>query len=344
MSAGGPALLGRDRPAHPWIAEGADRLRFAICGMFASTPAEIVNAAQRAERLGFDAYWANDHPNRSIECWDMLTMLAMATESIRLVSLVSCIYYRSPFLLAREAADVDAISGGRLVLGLGIGDDVAEFSQMGLDFPARKDRQEALEETLTIVRGLWQGERFSFQGKHFQVRDAAIRQLPVQQPFVPILIGGGGERVTLRQVAEFADVSNFAPHEWSGAAYQITDVQRKYRVLREHCQAVGRAYESILRTHYTPLLALAEDGPAVERKRAAARIPDASLRQELVFATASEAIEHYQALADAGVQYFLVSVNFQDEETVRIFAEEVVPAVKLPATGPLTGVDRDKTA
>ena len=267
MSAAGPAPLGRDRPAHPWIAEGADRLRFAICGMFASTPAEIVNAAQRAERLGFDAYWANDHPNRSIECWDQLTMLAMATESIRLVSLVSCIYYRSPFLLAREAADVDAISGGRLVLGLGIGDDVAEFSQMGLDFPERKDRQEALEETLAIVRGLWQGERFSFQGKHFQVRDAAIRQLPVQQPFVPILIGGGGERVTLRQVAEFADVSNFAPHEWSGAAYQITDVQRKYRVLWEHCQAVGRAYESILRTHYTPLLTLAEDGPSVERKR-----------------------------------------------------------------------------
>jgi alkanesulfonate monooxygenase SsuD/methylene tetrahydromethanopterin reductase-like flavin-dependent oxidoreductase (luciferase family) len=319
---------------HPWVAEGARRLRFAICGMFASTPAEIVKAAQQAEQLGFDAYWANDHPNRSMECWDQLTMLAMATESVRLFSLVSCIYYRSPFLLARQAADVDAISGGRLVLGLGIGDDVAEFGQMGLDFPRRRDRQEALEETLSIVSGLWRGERFSFEGKHFQVRDAAIRQLPVQQPYVPVLIGGGGERVTLRQVAKFADVSNFAPHEWSGAAYQIADVERKYQTLRKHCQEFGRPYESVLRTHYTPLLTLAEDDASLEHKRGTARIPDASLRQELVFATASEAIWHYQALADAGVQYFLVSVNFQDEETVRIFAEEVVPAVHLPIAGP----------
>ena len=148
----------------------ADRLRFAICGMFASTPADIVKAAQRAERFGFDAYWANDHPNRSMDCWDQLTMLAMATETIRLVSLVSCIYYRSPFLLARQAADVDAISGGRLVLGVGIGDDVPEFNQMCLDFPERKDRQEALEETLAIVRGSGKASVSRSEGKHFRCR------------------------------------------------------------------------------------------------------------------------------------------------------------------------------
>jgi alkanesulfonate monooxygenase SsuD/methylene tetrahydromethanopterin reductase-like flavin-dependent oxidoreductase (luciferase family) len=320
-----------DRPAHPWVKEGSRRLRFAICGMFANTPAAIVAAAQGAERLGFDAYWANDHPNRSMDCWAQLTMLAMATERIRLVSLVSCIYYRSPFLLARQAADVDAISGGRLVLGVGIGDDVPEFDQMGLEFPQLKERQEALEETLAIVRGLWQGEPFSFEGRHFRVQEATMRRLPVQQPYVPVLIGGGGERVTLGQVARLADVSNFAPHEWSGGAYEVADVKRKYESLRRHCDQVGRPYESVLRTHYSPLLTLAEDHVSLQHKRAAARIPDASLRQELVFATPAEAIEHYQALADAGVQYFLVSINFADEETVRLFAEEVVPAVHLPA-------------
>jgi alkanesulfonate monooxygenase SsuD/methylene tetrahydromethanopterin reductase-like flavin-dependent oxidoreductase (luciferase family) len=330
LNEGAPVGDHESRPTHPWVAEGGRRLRFAICGMFASKPADIIEAAQRAEKLGFDAYWANDHPNRAMDCWGQLLMLAMATEKIRLISLVSCIYYRKPFLLARQAADVDAVSGGRLVLGVGVGDDIPEFNQMCLEFPPLRDRQEALEEALAIVRGLWRGERFSFEGKHFRVRDAAIRQLPVQEPFVPVLIGGGGERVTLRQVARLADVSNFAPHEWSGSAYQVADVQRKYEALRRHCQEVGRPYESVLRTHYTPLVTLAEDDASLDRKRAQARIPDASLRQELVFATPGQAVQHFQALADAGVQYFLVSINFQDLETVRLFAEEVVPAVHLP--------------
>jgi alkanesulfonate monooxygenase SsuD/methylene tetrahydromethanopterin reductase-like flavin-dependent oxidoreductase (luciferase family) len=156
-----------------------------------------------------------------------------------------------------------------------------------------------------------------------------MRHVPVQEPYVPVLIGGGGERVTLRQVARFADVSNFAPHEWSGSAFEVADVARKYDVLRRHCADVGRPYESILRTHFTPLLTLAEDEAALVRKRDAARIPDASLRQELLFATPRVAIEHFQALADAGVQYFLASINVDDEETVRLLAEVVVPAVHL---------------
>jgi alkanesulfonate monooxygenase SsuD/methylene tetrahydromethanopterin reductase-like flavin-dependent oxidoreductase (luciferase family) len=334
MNANAQMPTGPGRPVHPWVAEGGRRLRFAICGAFASKPDDIIKAAQRAESLGFDAYWANDHPNRSMDCWGQLTMLAMATEKIRLISLVSCIYYRTPFLLARQAADVDRVSGGRLVLGLGVGDDVPEFNEMCLDFPPLKQRQETLEETVAIVRGLWRGERFSFEGKYFRVREAAVRQLPVQEPYVPVLIGGGGERVTLRQVARLADVSNFAPHEWSGSAFQVTDVIRKYEALRRHCADVGRPYDSVLRTHYTPLLTLAEDDASLERKRAAAHIPDASLHQEVVFATPAQAVRHYQALADAGVQYFLASINFQDEETVRLFAEEVVPAVHLPPAGP----------
>ncbi len=317
------------RPVHPWIAEGQQRIRFAICAMFAQQPEDIVAAAQRAERLGFDAYWANDHPNRAMDCWNMLTMLAMATERLHLISLVSCIWYRSPFLLARQACDVDRVSGGRLVLGLGIGDDVPEFDQMCLEFPSLRTRQEALEETVAIVRGLWSGEPFSFEGRHFRVHEATMRGLPVQQPFVPLLIGGGGEKVTLRQVARFADVSNFAPHEWSGSAFEVADVARKYAALRRHCEEIGRPYDSILRTHYTPLLTLAPDEAALASKRAAARIPDASLRQELVFATPQHAVEHYQALADAGVQYFLAAINVSDEETVSLFAEEVVPQVHL---------------
>jgi alkanesulfonate monooxygenase SsuD/methylene tetrahydromethanopterin reductase-like flavin-dependent oxidoreductase (luciferase family) len=321
-----------ERPVHPWIAEGRTRVRFAVAAMFARTPEEIRAAAGRAERLGFDAYWANDHPNRSMDCWSTLTMLAASTQSLRLISLVSCVFYRSPFLLARQAADVDRLSGGRLVLGLGVGDDVPEFEQMRLEFPPLRARQEALEETIAIVRGLWSGEELTYEGRHLAVQRATMRGLPVQQPFVPLLIGGGGERVTLRQVARLADVSNFAPHEWSGSAFELADVVRKYAALRRFCEEAGRPFDSVLRTHYTPLLTLAADEAALAAKRASARIPDASLRQEVVFATPEQAIAHYQALAGAGVQYFLASIAVDDVETVEIFAEAVVPHVTLGAT------------
>ena len=206
-----------ERQVHPWVAEGRRRPRFAIVSVFLSEWPEILGFACRAEQLGFDAYWANDHPNRSMDTWTLLSALAVATERIRLISLVSCVYYRSPVLIARQAADVDRISGGRLVLGIGIGDDVPEFNQMCLPFPPVAQRQDTMEEALAVIRGLWTEDVFTFEGKYFRLDQARLAPKPVQEPYVPILIGGGGERTTLRQVAQFADVSNFSPHEWSGS-------------------------------------------------------------------------------------------------------------------------------
>jgi alkanesulfonate monooxygenase SsuD/methylene tetrahydromethanopterin reductase-like flavin-dependent oxidoreductase (luciferase family) len=313
---------------HPWVAEGRGCVRFAIVGNWLSAWDDTVAFVQRAEQLGFDAYWANDHPTRSMDCWTLLTALAGVTERIRLISLVSCIYYRSPIALAREAADVDRVSNGRLVLGLGIGDDVDEFNMLGIRLPPTKQRQQALEEYITIVRGIWDEPPFSFKGEHFTVDQVALRPPPVQVPRIPLLIGGGGERTTLRQVAEHADVSNFGAHEWSGSAFEVADVRRKYDALAMHCAAVGRDVTSIVRSHYTPLLTLAATPAAVERKREAARIPDPDLRTSPVFATPDEAVAHYQSLADAGVQYFLASVNGTDRETVDLLARDVVPALK----------------
>jgi alkanesulfonate monooxygenase SsuD/methylene tetrahydromethanopterin reductase-like flavin-dependent oxidoreductase (luciferase family) len=188
-----------------------------------------------------------------------------------------------------------------------------------------------MEEALAVIQGLWREEAFSFEGKYFRLDNCRLSPKPVQEPFVPVLIGGGGEKVTLRQVARYADVSNFAPHEWSGSAFELADVRRKYEALRTHCEAVGRPYEAVLRSHYTPLLTLAENQADLERKRAAARIPDRQLRSVPVFATPEQAVAHYQALADAGVQYFLATINGHDDETVHLFAEAVVPAVRLGA-------------
>jgi len=315
-------------PVHPWVAEGQHTVRFATVGAFIREWPQRLDFVRRVEELGFDAYWANDHPTRSMDCWATLAALAVATRTIRLISLVSCIFYRSPALLARLAADVDHLSNGRLVMGLGLGDDPQEFAQLQLPFPSVRERQEALEETLHIVRGLWYDAPFSYRGPHFQVADAGISPRPLQQPHVPILIGGGGERITLRQVARYADMSNFGAHEWTGGAYDVADVQRKCAALRQHCTALGRPYESVLRSHYTPLLVLAKTPAALHSKKSSTRIPNPQLHTVPLFATPTEAIAHYQALVDAGMQYFLAQVSADDDETVRLFANEVIPAIR----------------
>jgi alkanesulfonate monooxygenase SsuD/methylene tetrahydromethanopterin reductase-like flavin-dependent oxidoreductase (luciferase family) len=320
-----------DSPVHPWVASGLGRTRWAIGPVFLNEWSEIRAFVQRAEALGFDACWANDHPNRLMDCWTALSALALATDRIRLISLVSCVYYRSPHLLARQAADVDRLSDGRLVLGIGSGWDAPEFAQMCLPMPPTGIRQETMEETLQIVQGLWRGGPFTFNGKHRQVKDAALRILPVQQPHVPILIAGGGERVTLRQVARYADMSNFAPHESAGSAFDVGDVGRKLGRLKEFCAEIGRPYDAIARSHYSPLLTLAADEDKLAEKKRQARIPDADLHTVPLFATPEQAISHYQALADAGVQFFLCVVNGRDDETVHLLADVVIPAIKAPS-------------
>ena len=314
---------------HPWVAEGARRIRFGVVGNFVKDWPGHLRFATEAERLGYDSCCLFDHPNRLMECWTLMSALAASTRRIRLISMVSCIYYRSAFMLARQAADVDRISGGRLVLGVGIGDDVPEFAQLGLPFERAGQRQRAMAETVRVVQALWRGEEVTSQDGSGRLDRAWLRPGPVQEPHVPVLIGGGGERTTLRQVAELADVSNFAPHEWAGSAFDVSDVARKYGVLRDHCVAAGRPYQSILRSHFTPLLVLAEDEQQLARKQAVTRIPDADLTVRRVFATPPDAVKHYQALADAGVQYFIAGVNAADEETTHLLAEAVWPALQI---------------
>ncbi|HEY2279764.1 MAG TPA: LLM class flavin-dependent oxidoreductase [Streptosporangiaceae bacterium] len=312
------------------MAEGADRIRFGVVGNFVPGWPGHLRFATEAERLGYDSICLFDHPNRLMECWTLMSALAASTQRIRLISMVSCIYYRSAFMLARQAADVDRISGGRLVLGVGIGDDVPEFAELGLPFERTGARQRAMEQTVRVVQALWRGEPVSTQdGPGGGLEGARLRPGPAQEPHVPILIGGGGERTTLRQVAELADVSNFAPHEWAGSAFDVTDVARKYGILRGFCAAAGRPFESVLRSHFTPLLVLAEDEQQLARKQEAQRIPDPHLSVRHVFATPQDAVQHYQGLADAGVQYFIAGIDGADEETMRLLADTVWPAIKV---------------
>ena len=183
------------RDIHPWVAEGQERIRFAVS--LYPQPADwwhFIRLVQQMERWGFDGYFSYDHPTARTDCWTALAALAATTERIRLGTAVDCIYYRSPYLLARQAADIDRLSGGRLVLGIGIGDAPQEFAQMGLTYPPVATRLRGMEETIRIIRGLWSGKPFSFKGEQWSAETDGSFLGPVQQPRVPIMLAGGGEK------------------------------------------------------------------------------------------------------------------------------------------------------
>ena len=307
---------------HPWVSDGAQRVRFGILGSRQSWPV-MHDLAQMAEGLGFDSFWRTDHPMVGHDCWTTLAALAAVTRTIRLGTQVSCVAYRSPVLLARMAADIDAISHGRLVLGLGSGDMPREFQQMGLAYPTIQERQVALEEAIGIIRPLLRGETVTFAGTHHQADGAVLRPPPVQQPYIPLLIGGGGERTTLRYVAQYADMSSMA-----GGAYTPTDVGHKFQVLQRRCEEAGRPYGSILRsTLFSPLI-LAETPAAIQAKLD--QFPKtllASMEQTVVATTPGEAIKRMQALVDVGFQYFVCTISGNDVETLNLLAQQVIPNI-----------------
>jgi alkanesulfonate monooxygenase SsuD/methylene tetrahydromethanopterin reductase-like flavin-dependent oxidoreductase (luciferase family) len=320
---------------HPWVADGTSRIRWGTSIYPQPVDwAEFLRVVRRTEELGYDGYFAYDHPTARADCWTALAALATATERIRLGTMVGCIYYRSPYLLARQVADVDRLSGGRVVLALGIGDAPDEFANMGLPYPPAAERQEAMVETIAILRALWSGEPFSFAGRHFAAKGEIPFLPPVQRPHVPILLAGGGERVTLRQVARYADAANFGSHVTTGSAFGTDDVRRKYDVLRGHCAEAGRPYDAILRSHFTMPLLLVETPDRLEAKLAT--VPPQTLefcRTSLVAGTPEDAIRYYRDLAAAGVQYFVANILDGDWETIELLATAVMPAFAEYQTG-----------
>jgi alkanesulfonate monooxygenase SsuD/methylene tetrahydromethanopterin reductase-like flavin-dependent oxidoreductase (luciferase family) len=315
---------------HPWIAESDNRVRFGLGTLGWRAGGDLLRLGQHAEQLGFDSYWVQDHPMLGPDCWTSLAALAVTTQQLRLGSIVSCVYYRSPALLARHAADVDRLSGGRLVLGIGFGDDEGEFRQMNLPVPPVPARQAALEETIRIVRGLWTGEPFTFSGSYFNVQAATLPAGPVQQPYVPVLIAGGGERVTLRQVAEYADVSNFGENVHTGGARTLDDTRRKLEALRRHCAAAGRPYAAILKSHIGLPVVVGTSTAALEAKLEArfgtlAADRAAFHRASIVSGTPADLVGYYRGLIGLGVRYFIAAMYSDDVESRELLARQVMP-------------------
>lgn len=319
----------------PWVAQADDGVRFGIQtfaprGHNDPIPT-LIEAARVVERLGFDGFFLGDHPARHPDPWICLAAIARATERVMLGSVVNCVYYRNPAHLARLASDLDHLSKGRLMLGLGIGWDEAEFRALSAPFLSVPQRQTALNEAMAIIDGLWGDELYSFDGDYFQVQEMQVKPRPLQQPRPPIMIAGGGEKTTLRQVARFADACNFGSTRTVGSAATPDDIRHKFEVLRRHCDDLGRPYDEILRTYFTGWLMIAPTERELEAKlrRYFPDGPEQARDRGLVDGTPPQIIEHYQQRIAAGVQYFTVQVlDSTDHETFELLANEVMPALR----------------
>jgi alkanesulfonate monooxygenase SsuD/methylene tetrahydromethanopterin reductase-like flavin-dependent oxidoreductase (luciferase family) len=317
---------------HPWVVEGAGKLRFGVQTSLASDWPVTRDFSQAAEALGFDSIWIADHPLIGCDAWTTLAAIAGATQRIRLGSLVSCASYKNPVVLARQVADVDRISGGRAILGLGSGDLPWEFKQQGLEWGTHAERHTALTDTLEIVPQLLRGEAVEYSGDRFRVGGAVLSLPAVQQPRVPIVIAGGGVQTTLRSVAAHADACNLGAASWAGGAFTAELVREKFEVLQGYCQEAGRPFESLLRTTSVALFLGESETDVQARRRAIEMDPKRTwllsfLGKAALFGTPAQAVQHFRSLARAGFQYIMVIASPLDTEALEVIASRIIPEI-----------------
>jgi F420-dependent oxidoreductase-like protein len=214
----------------------------------------VLDLWRHAEATGWDVACVTDHfmPNTkeregtTLEGWSTLTALAALVPRMQVGTIVLGNTYRHPAVLAKMAAQVDIISNGRLLLGLGAGWQENEHEAYGIPFYTMRERLERLDEACHVLKSLWTQDRSSFKGRYYQLSDAPLQPKPVQAPHPELMIGGGGEKVTLRTVARHADHWNV----WGGPKV----LAHKGRILDEHCAALGRDPERIRRSANMALL------------------------------------------------------------------------------------------
>jgi F420-dependent oxidoreductase-like protein len=242
---------------------------------FAAEAARLVEAADRA---GVDTVWVADHllqadptaapgETEMYEAYTLLGYLAARSERVRLGTMVSAVTFRPPALLAKAVTTLDVLTGGRAWLGIGAGYHGDEAQALGLPLPPVAERFERLEETLRIATRMWAGDEAPFEGRHYRLGHPVDSPGPVQRPHPPILIGGAGERRTLRLVAQYADACNLFDIPDGGRT-----VRHKLEVLARHCTDVGRPYKAIEKTLSTRLEAGESSEEFVRRGAAAAAL------------------------------------------------------------------------
>jgi F420-dependent oxidoreductase-like protein len=300
-----PAAAARQQESPRPLEFGLQISSFAWPGGAAALRDTLAEIAAIAEGVGFTSLWVMDHviqipqvgrPWEDIpESWSTLAWLAARTESVRLGTLVSPVTFRNPAHLAKIVATADVLSGGRVTCGLGVGWWQHEHDLYGWSFPPLAERYALLEDTLQLLPLMWGPGSPPFSGRVLQIPETVCYPRPLQE-HVPILVGGSGERVTLRLAARYADACNLfgAPEE----------VRRKVAVLASHCAAAGRATKAVQVTHFSTAVA----APSRREVDAAVTRLGGPSPDAVGAATIPDQIGRYRELAEAGVQCAIVAL------------------------------------
>jgi F420-dependent oxidoreductase-like protein len=264
----------------------------------------LARIARSAEASGMASLWVMDHffqiemvgpaEHEMLEGYSALAFAAAVTERIRLGTMVTGVTYRHPGILGKTVTTLDVLSGGRAYLGIGAAWNEQEHRGLGVPYPPVAERFERLEETLRIVLQMWAGDESAFEGEHYQLERPLNSPPALQQPHPPILVGGTGEKKTLRMVAQYADACNIFEMGLDG-------VRGKLDVLRQHCERLGRPYEAVEKTTLGRL-SLTKDGREGS-------------------ATVEQAVDRFGRLAELGVDHAIVSLPGVHDEA----AFELVP-------------------
>ena len=264
----------------------------------------LAGLALAAEEPGFDLVTVMDHfyqihgvgPEEEpmLEAYTTLGALAARTTRVSLGTMVTGVTYRNPAVLAKQVTTLDTISAGRAILGLGAAWNEDEHRGYGIDFPPIGERMDRLEEALRICRLMFDEERPSFSGRHYRINRALNRPRPVRPGGPPILIGGSGEKRTLRLVAQYADIAN-----WFG---DLETLRHKTEVFERHCEVVGRDPDDVLRTIMAPVVLVESDA---EADGVLASLPEAR-RASTSAVTPARAAELLQPYLDAGFRGFIL--------------------------------------
>lgn len=293
------------------------KLGFSIGNFSWSSPTDqigptVARLVRIADEGGIDSFWTMDHffqieatgepPEAPLpEGYTTLAFVAGQTQHIKLGTLVTCAVYREPGVLVKIVTSLDVLSGGRALFGVGAGWYDAEARGLGIPFPPLSERFERLEEVLQIARQMWSGDEASYAGRHYQMGRLLNSPNSLQRPHPPILIGGGGEKKTLRLVAKYGDMCNLADIP---GVVPLEALAHKLQVLRGHCEDVGRDYDEIEKT----VMSFLQAGDDLSADR------DHMLR-------------HFEALAELGFSnVILVRRGLWDEPSVE-FATSFVPDV-----------------
>lgn len=287
----------------------------------------MTRVAQEAEALGFDSIWLFDHfhtvptPTQEVtfECWTSTAALARDTKRVRIGQMVTCNGYRNPALLAKMASTVDTLSHGRLDFGIGAGWYEHEFLAYGYDFPDGSTRLRQLRDAVQIILKMWNDDEATFEGKYHRVHGAINQPKGVQKSHIPLLIGGRGEQVTLKLVAQYADACNIGHLDNEG-------LERKFSIIKKHCDDIGRDYNSIRRTVLFNCAIAETDEEAFAKSASFHRnIPSGRIREQALVGTPDTIRRRLAEIEQAGVQEIIIYMPDSAQlESVRMFAWECI--------------------